>query len=86
MRAYRDEKGIPEHSLTETYTAMQLWIDNERWQGVPIYIRTGKRLNQSVGKITIVFNQQDYLGMHNDRQANTLVIRIQPEEGIDLRV
>jgi len=85
MRAYRDEKGIPEHSLTETYTAMQLWIDNERWQGVPIYIRTGKRLNQSVGKITIVFNQQDYLGMHNDRQANTLVIRIQPEEGIDLR-
>ena len=85
MRAYREEKGIPEASRTETYTAMRLWIDHERWQNVPIYIRTGKRLNQSVAKITVVFRRQDYLNDAQGGEANTLVIRIQPEEGIDLR-
>jgi glucose-6-phosphate 1-dehydrogenase len=59
IRGYRDEDGTPQNSQTETYAAMRLWIDNERWKNVPFYLRTGKRLNQRVAKITVVFRQND---------------------------
>lgn len=85
MRAYRSEAGVSDHSKTETYAALRLMIDDERWRGVPIYLRTGKRLNQAVAKITVVFRDQVYAGAQTGGQPNTLIIRIQPQEGIDLR-
>ncbi|MCK9251741.1 MAG: glucose-6-phosphate dehydrogenase [Clostridiales bacterium] len=85
IRAYRDEPGIPDGSRTETFAALRLWIDNERWQHVPVYLRTGKRLNRYEAKIVIVFKHQAYPGSDRERGRNTLVIRIQPQEGIDLR-
>ena len=84
-RAYLEEDGIPAGSRTETFAALRLWIDNDRWQGVPVYIRTGKRLQNHLAKITIVFRHQAYAGSDRINGQNTLVIRIQPEEGIDLR-
>ncbi|MDW7658901.1 MAG: glucose-6-phosphate dehydrogenase [Bacillota bacterium] len=84
-RAYLDEKGIPSHSRTETFASLRLWIDNDRWQDVPIYMRTGKRLEQHLAKITVVYKNQLNPGPGQAQGINTLVIRIQPEEGIDLR-
>lgn len=85
VRAYLDEPGIPAHSRTETFAALRLWIDQERWRGVPVYMRTGKRLNQPMAKITVVYQNKLYPGPDQAQNRNTLVIRIQPVEGIDLR-
>jgi len=89
MDGYRSEKGVPEESRTETFVAMKLFIDNWRWGGVPFYLRTGKRLPTRVTEIVVhfkpsphtLFSQQEgVLG-----KGNTLVIRIQPDEGILLK-
>ncbi len=84
-RPYLKEDGIPPDSRTETYAALRLWIDQGRWQGVPVYVRTGKRLQRHLAKITIVFKEPSYDIQDQDDRRNILVIRIQPEEGIDLR-
>ncbi len=86
---YRDEKGVDPNSRTETYVAMKFYIDNWRWGGVPFYIRTGKRLPTSVTEVVIhfkptphfLFSQQDEMN-----SCNQLVLRIQPDEGILLKV
>ena len=81
-RGYRKETGKPA-SMTETYTAVRLSIDDEAWQDVPIFIRTGKALAQKVTEVTIVFSNPC-----NPGRNNLLTIRIQPNEGIviDLRI
>lgn len=84
-RAYLDEQGIPPHSRTETFAALRLYIDNDRWQGVPVYMRTGKRLGRHLAKITVIYKNRLEPGPDQAQSNNTLVIRIQPEEGIDLR-
>jgi glucose-6-phosphate 1-dehydrogenase len=86
---YREEKGIPAESRTETYVAMKLHIDNWRWGGVPFYIRTGKRLPTRVTEIVVYFNPSPHT-LFSERvpgmgQGNQLVIRIQPDEGILLK-
>ena len=53
VKGYQEENGVREHSRTETYAAMQFYIDNWRWGGVPFYIRTGKRLPTRVTEIAI---------------------------------
>jgi len=83
------EEGINPASVTETYAAMRLDIDNPRWQGAPFYLRAGKRLGRRVTEIAIVFkraaqqlfaqNQTSLLG------ENALVIRVQPDEGVTMR-
>lgn len=89
MPGYREEKGVPPDSRTETYVAMKFFVDNWRWGGVPFYIRTGKALPTRVSEIVIHFKPTPHsLFVQNKDFCNTgniLVIRIQPDEGILLK-
>jgi glucose-6-phosphate 1-dehydrogenase len=86
---YREEDGVDPQSHTETYMAMKLTVDNWRWAGVPVFIRTGKRLPKRVTEVVLQFQGVPHLpfsasqttGLHR----NALVMRIQPDEGITLR-
>lgn len=80
--SYRHEISS-NHSQTETFAALQLSIDDERWRNVPVYLQTGKKLRQKSTEITIVFNHPD-----SHDKPNFLTIRIQPNESIvlDLRI
>ena len=94
--AYADEPRVAEDSATETYAALRLTIDNWRWAGVPFYLRTGKALPKQVTEITIQYRQPPLLMFrHADHpghvpgdeiEPNRLTLRIQPDEGISLRV
>jgi glucose-6-phosphate 1-dehydrogenase len=83
---YKDEEGVSPASTTETFAAMELEIDNWRWAGVPIYLRTGKKLAMKTSEVTLVFKQVPYnvfraAGVPAARRDH-LTIRIQPDEGI----
>jgi len=85
---YRQEPGVNPESTTPTYVAMKLMVDNWRWQGVPFYLRTGKRLPKKVSEIAIQFRNVPLLIFQSASQqtnANVLSLRIQPNEGIALR-
>jgi glucose-6-phosphate 1-dehydrogenase len=85
---YRAEPGVPPESRTETFVALKLNIDNWRWAGVPFYFRTGKRLAQRHTEIAIQFKRMPFELFRNapfhKLHTNTLVIQIQPVEGISL--
>ncbi len=89
VRGYLQEEGIPPDSRTETFAAVKLDIDNRRWAGVPIYLRTGKRLARRVTEVAVVFKKAPHLPFASTATEelgnNTLVMRIQPDEGITLR-
>ncbi len=83
---YRAEEGVADESLTETYAALRVYVDTERWQGVPFYLRTGKRLKHRYADIKLVFKHNI---SHMDTmpgEPNMIVIRIQPDEGIALSI
>ena len=86
---YRAEPHVGPESMTETYVAMKLFIDNWRWAGVPFYLRTGKRMTRRLTEIVVQFKRAPFMLFRKtevDRLApNVLVIRIQPDEGISLR-
>jgi glucose-6-phosphate 1-dehydrogenase len=86
---YREEPGVDPESQTETFAAVKLYVDNWRWQGVPFYLRTGKRLPIKVSEISVQFQPVPHQSFPSsaviDWQPNSLLIRIQPEEGIQLR-
>lgn len=87
VQAYNQEPMVDEQSNTETYVAGKLMIDNFRWAGVPIYIRTGKRMAAKSTKIVIQFKDIPmnlYYQTEQTLNPNLLVIHIQPEEGITL--
>ncbi len=86
---YRQETNVNPKSCVETYAALKLYIDNWRWDGVPFYLRSGKRLPKKATEIAVVFKDPPGVlfqqgGKKND--PNVLVIRIQPDEGIALRM
>lgn len=86
---YRQEDNVNPDSQVETYAALQLFIDNWRWEGVPFYLRAGKRLPKRATEIAVSFKHapgfvSKQLGQHLN--ANLIVIRIQPDEGISLRI
>lgn len=84
---YREEAGVAADSATETFVAAKLFVDNFRWAGVPIYIRTGKRMPQKSTEIVIQFKEMPknlLFNKNNDLGPNLLIIRINPVEGIDL--
>jgi glucose-6-phosphate 1-dehydrogenase len=85
---YREEPGVDPHSRTETYVAMELTVDNWRWNGVPIYIRTGKRLAKRATEVTLEFQRVPHLAfggaLTRELKPNALVLRIQPDDGICL--
>lgn len=87
---YADEKGIAAGSVTETYAAMRLEIDNWRWAGVPIYIRAGKRLPKRITEILVAFKRAPdslFRGRQvGELEQNALAIQVQPNEGISLKI
>jgi glucose-6-phosphate 1-dehydrogenase len=88
VQGYREEPGVNPESTTPTYVALKLLVDNWRWQGVPFYLRTGKRLPKKVTEIAIQFREVPLLIFQSAAQQsnpNVLVLRIQPNEGISLR-
>lgn len=86
---YRDENNIDPQSNTETYAAMQMYIDNWRWQGVPFYMRTGKRMQEKKSSITIQFRPVPHSTFSANQvgrlMPNRLTINIQPQMDIRLR-
>jgi glucose-6-phosphate 1-dehydrogenase len=87
--AYRQEPDVDPKSETETFVAMKLTVDNWRWAGVPIYIRTGKRLPKRITEVALQFQGVPHLAFNaaesRDLRPNALVLRIQPDEGVALR-
>lgn len=88
VKGYRQENGVAENSNTETYVAMKVMIDNWRWQGVPFYLRSGKRLNKQLSEIAVIFKSVPHSMFGeidpNRLLPNVLTLKIQPEEGIAL--
>jgi glucose-6-phosphate 1-dehydrogenase len=85
---YREEGEVAPDSTTETYVALKLFVDNWRWAGVPFYVRTGKRLPKRVTEIAIQFKptpHAPFAGAEN-LEPNVLVVCIQPEEGVSLKI
>jgi len=86
---YLDESGVEPDSRRETYAAMRVSIDNWRWDGVPIFLRTGKALARRVTEVVIKLRDAPMLRIAGRRQRGIptlIVIRIQPDEGISLRI
>jgi glucose-6-phosphate 1-dehydrogenase len=84
LAGYRQEPGVNANSTTETYVAMKLFINNWRWQGVPFYLRTGKRLP----KVVLTFREAPvhlFDAAGGAPTANQLILRIQPDEGADIK-
>ncbi|HEY2614343.1 MAG TPA: glucose-6-phosphate dehydrogenase [Chthoniobacterales bacterium] len=87
--AYRQEKNVKPDSKTETYVALRLHVDNWRWADVPFYVRVGKRLPKSGTEISVHFKRAPLVLFNKESTSmdqNVLVIRIQPDEGISLRM
>lgn len=89
VTGFLDEDGMNPESTTETYAALKLEIATRRWNGVPFYLRAGKRLGRRVTEIAVVFKQTPPLLFLRSKAVqlgqNALVLRIQPDEGVTLR-
>ncbi|MFZ5906848.1 MAG: glucose-6-phosphate dehydrogenase [Nitrospirota bacterium] len=88
VNAYREEPGVSPDSITPTYAAMKVFIDNWRWNGVPFYLRSGKRLGARKTEISIHFREVPHMMfskvMDTAIEPNILVFRLQPDERISL--
>lgn len=87
---YRREPGIPPDSTTETYVALKLFLEDWRWAGVPFYLRTGKALTKRISEVAVQFKDIPQILFNANPAAplapNVLALRIQPEEGLSLRI
>lgn len=86
---YRDETDVDPKSMTPTFVALRMYLDNWRWQGVPFYIRTGKSVAKKVSEVIVQFRQVPFCVFGSEEacqqvKPNILAIRIQPDEGIRL--
>jgi glucose-6-phosphate 1-dehydrogenase len=88
VRGYLEEDGVSDDSHTETYAGLRLEVDNWRWAGVPIYVRTGKRLARKVTEIAVALQPVPHLAFEAEGsigvQPNQLVMTMQPNEGVSL--
>jgi len=87
IKSYQEEENIPEDSSTSTFLALKLFLNNERWKDVPIYLKSGKRLEEKEAGIAIEFKHDfhpAYSG-NSEAESNLLMIKIQPDEGVSLR-
>ncbi len=86
LRDYRKEEDVAPQSSTETFAALKLFVDNWRWQGVPFYLRTGKRMPRQLSEVAIQFRQVPHQSFPpeagRDWHPSRLILSIQPEEGI----
>lgn len=89
VKGYLEEDGIAAASTTETYAALRVEVGTRRWNGVPFYLRTGKRLGRRVTEVAVVFKDApSHLFpelRHGELGQNALVIRVQPDEGVTMR-
>src|SRR5262245_59625766 len=90
VKGYREEDGVNPSSRTETYVALQAWIDNWRWAGVPFFMRTGKRLPKRASEIVVQLKEVPPILFNANASSkldpNVLSIRIQPDEGFALGI
>lgn len=92
VKGYREESGVAPDSTTETYVAMKLSVDTPRWKGVPFYLRAGKRMPKKFTEISLHYKKPalcfDEVCLFDPEKVarNVLTIRIQPDEGIALRL
>ena len=90
MPGYLEERGVSPGSRIETFVCAKLLIDNWRWQGVPFYLRAGKRLKKKASKIIVTFKNVPHSMFSpltpDDLSPNTLTFHVQPDEGISLRI
>jgi glucose-6-phosphate 1-dehydrogenase len=90
VKGYMDEADVPADSTTETYVALRLEVDNWRWAGVPMYLRHGKRLARKVTEIAVTLKPVPHLGFDQNGslgvRPNTLVLAVQPNEGVSLQL
>jgi len=88
VKGYLEEQDVPGDSTTETFVALRLKVDNWRWAGVPFYLRTGKRLARKVTEIAVTLKPVPHLAFEQEGsvgvQPNTLVLTLQPNEGVSL--
>ncbi|MEC4675315.1 MAG: glucose-6-phosphate dehydrogenase [Nitrospirota bacterium] len=88
VTGYRNEPGVAPDSVTPTFAALKVFIDNWRWSGVPFYLRSGKRLSTQKAEISIHFKHAPHMMFDKTMKAgiepNVLVLRVQPDEGIGL--
>jgi glucose-6-phosphate 1-dehydrogenase len=86
---YRQEENVSPRSVTPTYAAMKVFIDNGRWQGVPFYLRSGKRLAARTTEIAIHFKRVPHSlfpdSVSGPIEANVIVLKIHPDEGMSLQ-
>jgi glucose-6-phosphate 1-dehydrogenase len=87
---YRREKGVNPNSMTETYVAVKCFVENWRWSGVPFYLRTGKALPKRASEVAVQFKDIPQILFNANptrpQPANVLALRIQPDEGLSLRI
>ncbi len=88
---YHEEEGVPEDSQTETFAALRLEVHNWRWAGVPMYLRTGKRLARKVTEIAVTLKPVPHVAfqapqMSTGVRPNVLVLTMQPNEGVSLSI
>jgi glucose-6-phosphate 1-dehydrogenase len=88
VKGYLEEDGVPPDSFTETYAALRLTVNNWRWAGVPIYLRTGKRLPRKLTEIAVTLKPVPHLAFQEGGslgvQPNELILTVQPDEGVSL--
>ncbi|EKT57514.1 glucose-6-phosphate dehydrogenase [Providencia sneebia] len=86
---YLEEEGANKQSMTETFVALRVDIDDWRWAGVPFYLRTGKRLPAKCSEVVVYFKKPAlniFSESYQDLPQNKLTIRLQPDEGIDIEI
>ena len=85
---YRDIDGVSPDSDTETFVALQLAVDNWRWEGVPFFIRAGKRMPVDSTEVRVIFQRPPRLGIGGRElaEANELIVRLKPDPGAELRL
>ena len=88
VQGYLEEEGVPANSNTPTFVALELQIDSWRWQGVPFYLRTGKRMDERLTKIVVNFRTAPVSLFPKNRKGkispNRLILTLQPNEGFEL--
>jgi glucose-6-phosphate 1-dehydrogenase len=87
---YLEEPGVPPDSTTETYAALRLEVQNWRWAGVPMYLRTGKRLARKITEIAVTLKPVPHMAFQSELsmgvRPNVLVLTVQPNEGVALSI
>jgi glucose-6-phosphate 1-dehydrogenase len=86
VKGYREEERVNPNSVTDTFTAIKLFVENWRWAGVPIYLRTGKRLPKRITEVALQFKPAPHrLFPQTNIEPSVLTLQIQPNDGISMR-